>query len=98
MFEIRAKYCYEAPILQRASKWALNSGYFCNIQWLSRGKVRNRVFATHVKLALFLRVHQNCLENSKLILILLYMGDIFDALNHLNSQKQGGVVNTIESE
>ena len=53
----------------------------------------NRVFAMRVELAMFLREHQHChadyFENSEFILILAYMADIFDALNHLNQQMQG---------
>ena len=64
--------------------------YHSNVRWLSRGKVLNRVFAMRVELALFLREHQHChadyFENSEFILILAYMADIFDALNHLNQQ------------
>ena len=67
--------------------------YHSNVRWLSRGKVLNRVFAMRVELALFLQKHQHChadyFENSEFILLLAYM-DIFDALNHLNQQMQGG--------
>jgi hypothetical protein len=76
--------------------------YHSNVRWLSRGKVLNRVFAMRVELALFLReyqhCHADCFENSEFILILAYMADIFDALNHLNRQMQGGGVNIIEAE
>ena len=76
--------------------------YHSNVRWLSRGKVLNRVFAMRVELALFLRKHQHChadcFENSEFILILAYMADIFDALNHFNRQMQGGGVNIIEAE
>lgn len=76
--------------------------YHSNVRWLSRGKVLNRVFAMRVELALFLREHQHChadcFENSEFILILAYMADIFNALNHLNQQMQGGEVNIIEAE
>ena len=76
--------------------------YHSNIRWLSRGKVLNRVFAMRVELALFLRDHQNshseCFENSEFILILAYMADIFNSLNHLNQQMEGGGVNIIEAE
>lgn len=64
--------------------------YHSNVRWLSRGKVLNRVFAMRVEFALFLREHQHChadyFENSEFILILAYMADIFNALNHLNQQ------------
>lgn len=76
--------------------------YHSNVRWLSRGKVLNRVFAMRVEFALFLREHQHChadyFENSEFILILAYMADIFNALNHLNQQIQGGGVNIIEAE
>ncbi|XP_054464244.1 protein FAM200C-like [Anoplopoma fimbria] len=74
--------------------------YHSNVRWLSRGKVLNRVFAMRVELALFLREHQHChrLQDSEFILILAYIADIFDALNHLNRQMQGGGVNIIEAE
>ena len=76
--------------------------YHSNVRWLSREKVLNRVFAMRVELAMFLREHQHChadyFENSEFILILAYMADIFDALNHLNQQMQGGGVNIIEAE
>ena len=62
----------------------------------------NRVFTLHVELAVLLREHQHrhvdCFENSEFILILAYMVDIFDALNNLNQQMQGGGVNIIEAE
>ena len=76
--------------------------YHSNVRWLSRGKVLNRVFAMRVELALFLREHQHrhadYFENSEFIHILAYMADIFDALNHLNQQMQGGGVNIIDAE
>ena len=76
--------------------------YHSNVRWLSRGKVLNRVFVMRVELTLFLREHQHChadyFKNSEFILILAYMADIFDALNHLNQQMQGGGVNIIETE
>ena len=55
-----------------------------------------------VELAVLLREHQHrhadCLENSEFILVLAYMVNIFDALNNLNQQMQGGGVNIIEAE
>ena len=76
--------------------------YHSNVQWLSREKVLNRVFAMRVELALFLRqyqhCHADCFEHSEFILILGYMADIFDALNHLNRQMQGGGVNIMEAK
>jgi len=54
----------------------------CVIRWLSRGKVR-------VELAF---------ENYDFILILAYMANIFDALNHINRQMQGGGFNIIEAK
>ena len=55
-----------------------------------------------VELALFLQeyqpCHADCFENSEFNLILAYMIDIFDALNHLNRQMQGGEVNIIKAE
>ncbi|GAA6099628.1 protein ZBED8 [Tachysurus ichikawai] len=76
--------------------------YHSNVRWLSRGQVLNRVFALRVELALFLQEHQHfhadCFKNSEFILILVYMADIFPALNHLNQQMQGGGVNIIEAE
>ncbi|XP_063844736.1 protein FAM200C-like [Scylla paramamosain] len=42
--------------------------------------------------------HADCFENSEFILILVYMADIFDALNHLNQQMQGGGANIIKVE
>ena len=62
----------------------------------------NRVFTLRVELAVLLREHQHrhagCFENSEFILILAYMVDIFDALNNLNQQMQGGGVNITEAE
>ena len=62
----------------------------------------NRVFGLRVELAVFLREHQychaDCFENSEFILVLAYMADIFEALNHLIQQMQGGGVNIIEAE
>lgn len=76
--------------------------YHSNVRWLSRGQVLNRVFAMREELALFLQEHQhphaNCFKNSKFVLILAYMADIFEALNRLNQQMQGGGVNIIEAE
>ena len=76
--------------------------YHSNVRWLSRGKVLRRVFALRVELALFLREHQHRhathFKESKFILALAYMADIFDALNHLNCQMQGGGVNVIGAE
>ena len=76
--------------------------YHSNVRWLSRGKVLNRVFVMRVELAMFLREHQHChadyFENSEFILILAYMADIFDVLNHLNQQMPGSGVNIIEAE
>ncbi|XP_028659137.2 protein ZBED8-like [Erpetoichthys calabaricus] len=76
--------------------------YHSNVRWLSRGRVLNRVFAMHVELTQFLQEHQHrhadCFKNSRFILILAYMADIFVALNHLNQQMQGGGVNIIEAE
>ena len=34
----------------------------------------------------------DCFENSEFILVLAYMVDIFNALNNLNQQMQGGAV------
>ncbi|XP_045120467.1 protein ZBED8-like [Portunus trituberculatus] len=76
--------------------------YHSNIRWLSRGKMLNCVFAMRVEFVLFLRDHKHChadyFENSEFILILAYMADIFDALNHLNQQMKGGGANIIEAE
>ena len=76
--------------------------YYSNVRWLSRGKVLNRVFALRVELAVLLREqqhrHADYFENSEFVLILAYMADIFNALNHLNVQMQGGGVNIIEAE
>ena len=76
--------------------------YYSNVWWLSRGKMLNRVFTLLVKLAVLLREHQHrhadCFKNSEFILVLAYMADIFDALNNLNQQMQGGGVNIIEAE
>ena len=76
--------------------------YYSNVWWLSRGKMLNRVFTLRVELAMLLREHQHrhadCFENSEFILVLAYMVDIFDALNNLSQQMQGGGVNIIEVE
>ena len=76
--------------------------YYFNVRWLSRGKVLNRVFALCGELAVFLQEHQHChagcCENSKFILVLAYMADIFGALNRLNQQMQGHGVNILEAE
>lgn len=68
-----------------------------NVRWLSLGQGLNCVSAMRVELAPFLHEHQHhhadCFKNSKFILILAYMADIFAALNHLNKQMQGGGVN-----
>ena len=76
--------------------------YCFNVWCLSRGKALNRVLALCVKLAVFLREHQychaDCFEKSEFILVLAYMADIFEALNHLIQQMQGGGVNIIEAE
>ena len=76
--------------------------YYSYVWWLSWGKMLNRVFTLCVELAVLLQEHQHrhadCFENSEFILILAYMVDIFDALNNLNQQVQGGRVNIIEAE
>ncbi|KAG9474578.1 hypothetical protein GDO78_004722 [Eleutherodactylus coqui] len=76
--------------------------YHSNIRWSSWEKVLNRVLAMCVERALFLREHQychaDCFENSEFILILVYMANIFDALNHLNQQVQNDGVNVVEVE
>ena len=76
--------------------------YYPSVWWLSRGKMLNRVFTLRVELAVLLRQHQHphadCFENSEFILVLAYMLNIFDALNNLNEQMQGGGVNIIEVE
>ena len=55
-----------------------------------------------MELAVLLREHQHghadCFENSEFIFVLESMVDIFDALNNLNQQMQGGGVNIIEAE
>ena len=72
---------------------------YSNVRWLSRGKVLNRIFALRIELAVFLREHQHCsadcFENSKFILVLACMADIFGALNQ---QMQGDGVNIIEAK
>ena len=69
---------------------------------VARGKVLNRVFALHVEFAMFLQenqhCHADCFENSEFILVLAYMANIFEPLNHLNQQMQVGGVNIIEAE
>ena len=74
--------------------------YYFNVWCLSRGKMLNCVFTLRVELAMLLQEHQHhhagCFENSEFILVLAYMLDIFDALNNLNQQMQGGGVNIIE--
>ena len=76
--------------------------YYSYVWWLSRGKMLNRVFTLRAELAVLLREHQHrhadCFENSEFILVLAYIVDIFDALNNLNHQVQGGGVNIIEAE
>ncbi|XP_068207498.1 protein FAM200C-like [Palaemon carinicauda] len=51
--------------------------YHSNFQWLSRGKVLNRVFAMRVELAMYLQKHQHYrvdyFSNFEFILILAYM-------------------------
>ena len=75
--------------------------YHSKVRFLSRGRVLNRVFAMRVDLTLFLReyqhCHSHCFTNSEFILILAYMADIFDALNHLNRQMQGDGVKINEA-
>ena len=62
----------------------------------------NHVFTLRVELAMLLREHQHRhadrFENFEFILVLAYMVDIFDALNNLNQQMQGGGVNIIKVE
>ena len=76
--------------------------YYSSVWWLSQEKMLNRVFTLRVELAMLLREHQHrhadCFENSEFILVLAYMVDIFDALNNLNQQMQGGGVNIIKVE
>ena len=53
----------------------------------------NRVSTLRIELAMLLPEHQHrhadCFENSEFILVLVYIVDIFDALNNLNQQMQG---------
>ena len=76
--------------------------YYSNVWCLSQGKILNRVFTLRVELAMLLQEHQHrhadCFENSEFILVLAYMADIFDALNNLNQQMQGGGVSIIEAK
>ena len=59
-------------------KWVLNLRYFCTILTFSGYPVFVRVPTLSCRL----------LRNSEFILILAYLADIFDALNHLNRQMQ----------
>ena len=76
--------------------------YHSEFRWLSRGKVMNRVFVFRAELLEFLRDHNHRhakhFNNPSFHLTLAYLADIFDVLNHLNCQMQGGGVNVIEAE
>ena len=67
--------------------------FFSNVRWLSRGKVLSRVAALRKETAIFLRDQNHHLadrfENETWIAKVLYMADIFNHLNQLNSSTQG---------
>ena len=76
--------------------------YHTEVRRLSRGKVMNRVFGLRAELLKFLKNHNHRhskhFKDSSFILTLVFLADIFGALNQLSCQMQGGGKNVIEAE
>ena len=82
--------------------------YHFEVRWLSREKMMIQrsnycsCFVLCAELLEFLRDHNHRhakhFNNPSFLLTLVYLADIFAALNHLNCQMQEGEVNVIEAE
>lgn len=59
-----------------------------NVRCLSQPRMLNRIFGMRVGLATFLQErqhdHAEFFKNTEFLLVLVYMADIFAALNYLN--------------
>ena len=63
--------------------------YHTEVRWLLWANVMNHVFALHAESLEFLKSqHSKNFEDSSFILTLIYLADIFGALNQQNYQMQ----------
>ncbi|VVC24878.1 Ribonuclease H-like domain [Cinara cedri] len=70
------------------------------VRWLSRGKCLQRVYELRHEIILFLNsknsIYKDLFEDSKWIIILAYLADIFNLLNELNLSMQGNFFNIFD--
>jgi hypothetical protein len=72
------------------------------VRWLSRGKVLTRVFELRAELLLFFKDNNktsfsDLIEDTKWLLKLAYLSDVYQHLNTLNTSKQGPKENILTS-
>lgn len=67
--------------------------YYCEVRWLSRAKMIQRVFELRVEIATFLEENQHeeahLWKNNIFIVKLAYLVEIFGKLSSLNKSMQG---------
>jgi len=70
------------------------------VRWLSRGKCLQRVYELRHEIILFLNskssIYKDLFEDSKWIITLAYLADIFNLLNELNLSMQGNFFNIFD--
>ncbi|XP_057184172.1 zinc finger MYM-type protein 6-like [Triplophysa rosa] len=97
---INQGHCNHVCLDNFAGIWMLDMLYHCEVRWLSRGKVLQRVFELRREMAEFMREEKpniaQFFTDPESMAKLVYLADIFNILNSLNLSIQGGHTSILE--